>query len=167
MITTIVITAVLSAPVPPDLLMLQDTLGLYYDNPYILLYSCPIPALDHYGVGEMELMSQDTFSLDDWFVIGDTLVSREIDTTRFLFMPANGEEAVDVAAWLASVMYGGCELLSVEAIPTPTGYTIQVSLTVFNSQPTMGNADSMLELLYVVNGDRWHLEDPDEVFSTQ
>jgi len=168
MVTAMLVSVVLSAPVPPDLLMLQDTLDLQYDNPFIELYSCPVPSVDHYGVGEMEFLMEDSFRLDDWFVTGDTLVSREICTSSFLFMPADGEEAVYVAAWLASVMYGDCELLSVEAIQTPTGYTIPVSLTVCSSQATMGTADSsMMELLYVVTGDRWHLEDPDETISTQ
>ncbi len=162
MIATMLVSAVLSAPVPTDVLMLQDTLDRYYDNPFIELYNCPIPSVDYYGVCEMEWLTEDPLYMDGWFVIGDSLVSRELDPSKFLFMPTNGEVAVEAVAWLASLQYIDCELISVDAMHSSSGYTISVSLIVYHSPPMMGDADSsVVELLYVVIGDRWHLEDPD------
>ncbi|MBN2587642.1 MAG: hypothetical protein JXA64_05410 [Candidatus Fermentibacteraceae bacterium] len=151
--------SILSAPVPPDLLMLQDTLDLHYDNVFLELYSCPIPSVDHYGAVEMDWLTEDPLSPDDWFVIGDTLVSREIDTSMFLFKPESDSEAAETAAWLASARYCHCRILSVNVIPEPDGYTIPVSLTVYHSPPMMGDADSALVLhVYTVTGDNWHME---------
>ena len=153
----------LTAPIPPDLMMLQDSLESRYENVYMELYSCPIPSVDHYGVCEREWLAEDPLAVDDWFVIGDTLISTEINPSMFLFSPECGEEASAAAAWLASVTWGQCSVLHVDATADSSGYTVNVSLMVYDSPQMFGDADSArVDLVYAVTGDRWRLETTSE-----
>lgn len=60
---TIATVTLLTTSVPPDLLMLQETLDVHYDYPQMEFYSCPVPSVDHCGLNCCLSISHDDGSV--------------------------------------------------------------------------------------------------------